>query len=272
MLCFVFAALIVLLDQFLKRWVLLTLALHEELPLLPGIIGLTNVENTGAAFSILSGQRWLLIGIACAAAILIVAILLRYNDGFWGTLGLAAVLGGTVGNLIDRIFVGHVVDMFELYFIDFAIFNVADLFITLGGITFLIAFIVSAAKPSKKMESFSADVSAEPARVEHDHFEDQIGLYDFQYGETTDSSDRYGYDDQPVVKPASPGYPEPDEDPPGYLPESEANASVVEPPGNRSSALNALSELESELQEIGSLEDYDLDALLREYGFEDNDT
>ena len=270
MLCFVFAVLVVLLDQFFKHWILLTLAVKEDMQLLPGIIGLTNEPNTGAAFSILSGQRWLLVGIACVAAIFIIAILLRYNYGFWGTLGLAAVLGGTVGNLIDRIFVGQVVDMFELYFVNFAIFNVADIFITLGGITFLFASIASIIKPSKKPEMLSGAASAEPARVKYEPIEDQIGLYDFQFGEEPDNRERYGYDDIPAAEPVSSGYPEPEIASPVYVPDSGAYVSVVEPPGDHESTLSALSALESELRDLGALEDYDLDELLREYGFEDD--
>jgi len=149
MLCFLFAALVVLLDQLFKHWVVIAIPLHEEMELIPGILRLTHVENTGAAFSILANQRWLLAGIAFVAAFILIMILLRYNEGFWGTLGLAAVLGGAVGNLIDRVFYGHVIDMFEPVFVNFAIFNIADIFITLGGITFCVFFIVVSFRPKR---------------------------------------------------------------------------------------------------------------------------
>jgi len=149
MLCFVFSILIILLDQLFKRWITLTMATQSTKEIIPGIISLTHVENTGAAFSILSDQRWLLAAVMSICVVVLVAILLRYNEGFWGTLGLAAVLGGAVGNLIDRVFRGYVVDMFEFQFMRFAIFNVADIFITLGGITFCIFFILTSIKASK---------------------------------------------------------------------------------------------------------------------------
>ena len=271
MLCFVFAALIVVLDQFIKRWVLLTIDLYGSMELIPGVIGLTRYENTGAALGILAGQRWLLIGVAFIAALLLIAILLRYNEGFWGTLGLAAVLGGTVGNLIDRISYGHVVDMFDLQFMRFAIFNIADIFITLGGLTFLIYFIVSTVKPPKAEGMIYEVASVEDSLEERPFIEDEIGLYDFNYGDDSYDTDQYEYDaslDTESILASIPGV------------ETKTSATFVEteqsidsyigPPADVTSALEALSELELELQESGALDDYDLDDLLKEYGFEDD--
>ena len=272
MLCFVFATLVVLLDQFIKRWIVLTLALHEDMELIPGIIGLTNVRNTGAAFSILSDQRLLLIGIAILAALLLIAILLRYNDGFWGTLGLAAVLGGTVGNLIDRISYGYVVDMFELQFINFAIFNIADIFITLGGITFMISFIVASIKPEKNDEGIYDDASDGRLTDARVHVEDQIGLYDFQFGEK--SQDDAGYEHEGIAgaQHVSDQYIEPEPEPSASYnePEPYRGAYAYNPQEESTSALDALGELEQELQDAGGLYDTDIDDLLREYGFEDD--
>jgi len=270
MLCFIFSILVVLLDQFIKHWVDLTMALRESRPLIPGIIGLTNERNTGAAFSILADQRWLLIGIAALAALLLIAILLRYNDGFWGVLGLSAVLGGTIGNLIDRISHGYVVDMFELQFMNFAIFNVADIFITLGGITFLIYFIVSTIRPKKSEKPVYEDASSDYSHAEAPQVEDQIGLYDFQYGEESNGRDRSEYNNYPDGQSASDQYPESERHLSGYYNDPDLNVGAFDPPDVRASTLEALSELEMELQETGALEEYDLDELLREYGFEDD--
>ena len=276
MLCFVFAALVVVLDQFMKHWIVLTLDIREKTAIIPGLIGLTHEENTGAAFSILSDQRWLLVAIAFVAALLIIAILLRYNDGFWGTLGLAAVLGGTVGNLIDRLFNGYVVDMFEFYFVDFAIFNIADIFITLGGILFLVYLIISAFRPSKRSE-LAADQA--PNSYEREDARDnaseqysdvgEIGLYDFEYKEDDTINrvqKRYGdfsgddtvtnaYSDQSMATEYTGAGPD------GY---------ADEPLDDILSTLEAMSGLESELLGAEILEDYDIDDLLKEYGFEDD--
>jgi len=269
MLCFVFAILVTLLDQFIKRWVLLTLAVRESRDLIPGIISLTYEENPGAAFSMMAGQRWLLAGIAFVAVLLLVAILLRYNDGFWGTLGLSAVLGGALGNLIDRVSYGFVVDMFNFEFMHFAIFNVADIFITLGGITFLIHFIVTTIRPKKSdntvFDEVSRDESSEPPPVE-----DQIGLYDFRYGDDNVNTDIPEYPDDSDIRLAPGRHTEPpayqSENYPGPSPGDLAFEAHEEFP----SAFEALSKLEDELLGTGALEDYDLDVLLREYGFEDD--
>ena len=275
MLCFVFAALVVILDQFIKRWILIALPYSEFPPfpskdLIPGVIDLTHKRNTGAAFSILADQPLLLIGIAVVAVLLLIAILLRYNDGFWGTLGLAAVLGGTVGNLIDRISYGYVVDMFRPLFTEFAIFNIADIFITLGGITFLIYFIASAAKPAKREETVYEDEPVDYSQDENPRVDDQIGLYDFQYGEDRQDRDLYGYDNLSDTRPVSGGFAEQSPEMTEVYPDPVSDSVEYEPPAEITSALDVLSELEQELQETGLLDDSDLDELLREYGFEDD--
>ena len=288
MLCFVFALLVVLLDQFIKRWILLTLALHDSTGLIPGVLGLTHVRNTGAAFSILADQRWLLIGIACVASLLLIAILLRYNDGFWGTLGLAAVLGGTVGNLVDRISYGYVIDIFEFQFVNFAIFNIADIFITLGGITFLIYFIASSIVPTERDENVFEGVPEGYEPHEYSESEDQIGLYDFQYEEGARAADNAEYEytfdagnfSEPYHAPETvnqSAYSEPESyspsEPESYSPagsyvqtETLADAAVSDSIYD----LSALGELDIDLDDTGMLEDYDIDALLREYCFEED--
>ena len=332
MLCFIFAALIVLLDQLFKRWIVLTLALNEETVLLKGVVNLMHVENSGAAFSILPEQRWLLAGIAFVAALVLIAILLRYNEGFWGTLGLAAVLGGTVGNLIDRVFHGYVVDMFRTTFIGFAIFNIADIFITLGGITFCIFFIISSIKSGKDekeqpeiaIDDFSVDIDEQYAPLDYQEEQEDIDYDKLFYGDSA-SAGEPGYDHEtpPVYYEYDPGpqdsympeanlsadydpvtidpiyfepepvqqdyyepvqkdYYEPVQKPPEFhapaqeyhAPAQEYHAPAQEPPPGASepleasSMLDALGALETELTDL--LEDYDLDDILREYGFEND--
>ena len=296
MLCFVFAALIVVLDQLFKRWIVLTLAVNEETVIINGVVNLLHVRNSGAAFSILPEQRWLLAGIAFVAALVLIAILLRYNEGFWGTLGLASVLGGTVGNLIDRVFHGYVVDMFRTTFMTFAIFNIADIFITLGGITFCVFFIVSSTKSGRdRLEdpvSVSDDDESEPADDDYEYQEEHEEIdYDKLFYEDTEITDDfdapampkpvhyendYEYEqDQPdfdtfAMKPADYDGAGPAGLDADY--ETEPIAYIEhepEPPAAASPALNALETLESELTEL--VENYDLDDLLRDYGFEDDE-
>ena len=161
MLSFVFSALAVVIDQLFKRFITLALgAGGEEIVLIPGVIGLTYVHNYGAAFGIFSSMRWPLVAVKIVVCVLLVMIMLRYNGGFWGFLGFAAVLGGGIGNLIDRLFLGYVVDMFELYFVNFAIFNIADIFIVLGGITFCVYHIATYDTGNKDEKSTLSDDKA----------------------------------------------------------------------------------------------------------------
>ncbi|MDR0491890.1 MAG: signal peptidase II [Oscillospiraceae bacterium] len=250
MLCFVFSFLVILLDQLFKRWITLTLAVGEHKALIPGIITLTRVENTGAAFSILSDKRWLLAIVMFVCVVVLIAILLRYNEGFWGTLGLAAVLGGAVGNLIDRVFHGHVVDMFELQFMKFAIFNVADIFITLGGITFCVFFILSSIRSSKN----KGGALRLPLRVPDAEMETPA---DFDIITAKGLRDRAPDADVITVREQA-------------QVENKPPIPAPSPPMNESDLLDGLGRLESDLSEDALLEEYDLDKMLRNYGFEDD--
>jgi len=128
-------------DQIFKHWIVQNIELGGQLPVIPGVIHFTYLRNPGAAFSMLEGMRWPLVAIACLCSAAIVVYLLRAKTNPWNKVGLAMVLGGAIGNLIDRIRFGYVVDMFETEFVDYAVFNIADVCITLGGILFCVVFI-----------------------------------------------------------------------------------------------------------------------------------
>lgn len=219
MLCFVFSALVVVLDQLFKRYITITMTLYETKTLIPGLVGITYVQNPNAALSIYIGGRWVLAAIMFVCIIILIAILLRYNEGFWGTLGLAAALGGAVGNLIDRVFIGEVIDMFEFQFVNFAVFNIADIFVTLGGLTFCIFFIVSSFKSSGKrddaLDSAHSDAHAamhaepEPAQIEPDYLSDYDyeDSDDYSYANDDPDDDDYTVQDtrpKPYLRPMTP--------------------------------------------------------------------
>lgn len=132
-------ALIVIADQVVKFWAVNQLRPVGTMTFLPGIMNLTYVENTGAAFSILEGNVFFLIVIPVAVCALAVYVLLSRRVTHpllrWS---FVLVLSGAVGNLIDRIFRGFVVDMFEMTLFRFAIFNVADIFVTVGAVLLVI--------------------------------------------------------------------------------------------------------------------------------------
>jgi signal peptidase II len=120
------------LDQLVKHWVVSTLALGQSSSVVPGVLSITRINNTGAAWSILSGHQLVFVLIAIVAAILIGYFLVRYWPNLWYRFGLSLLLAGTIGNVIDRIVNNHVVDMFQLDFINFPIFNCADMYLTVG--------------------------------------------------------------------------------------------------------------------------------------------
>ncbi|MBQ2929454.1 MAG: signal peptidase II [Clostridia bacterium] len=129
------AILTVILDQ-VSKW--LCTRLTGSVTLFPGVLALTYMENTGMAFSLFSGRAWVL-GVVSAVCILIGWIVLRrYQLGTISRVAAMLMLGGAVGNMIDRFFRGYVVDMFEALFVEFAIFNVADAALTVGAV--LMAF------------------------------------------------------------------------------------------------------------------------------------
>ena len=122
-------------DQLLKHWVVTRLAIGESAPFLPGIMRFTRLHNYGAAWSSFSGKTAVLLIITTvlmvAVAVLLVKNIVRHP------LGVAAgllILGGGIGNYIDRIFRGYVVDMFDLQFMSYPIFNLADCFVVVGAI------------------------------------------------------------------------------------------------------------------------------------------
>lgn len=118
---------VVTLDQ-LSKWALK----DADHVLIPGILRLRGVRNEGAAFGLLGAAPQLLLVLTTLAVVLLAAYLWRSRpQGLFG-IGLALVLAGAVGNLIDRLLLGYVIDFFELLFVRFAIFNVADIAVTAG--------------------------------------------------------------------------------------------------------------------------------------------
>ena len=137
MLYLIAAALGVALDQAVKAYIRARLTVGESMPFLPGVLRLTHFENSGAAFSMLSGgwARWLLaaLSLVCVAG-LIVLILKKTFPHPIAQWSLAAIVSGAAGNLIDRVWQGTVTDMFQTEFMNFAVFNVADCFVVCGGV------------------------------------------------------------------------------------------------------------------------------------------
>ena len=119
----------------------LSLELGETADFLPPIFRLQRVHNYGAAWSSLSGARWLLIAataVGIAALVWLLIRIVRHPLGFWA---LTMVIGGGIGNLIDRMFRGYVVDMFDVMLFNYPVFNVADCFVVVGTILGLVYYL-----------------------------------------------------------------------------------------------------------------------------------
>ena len=131
------AALLVMIvgDQALKGWTVSHLELGESTSFIPAIMQLTRVHNYGAAWSSLSGKTVLLIAVTAVMMIAVAVLLLRRVVRH--PLGVSAcllILGGGIGNIIDRIRLGYVVDMFDLLLFSYPVFNLADCFVVVGAI------------------------------------------------------------------------------------------------------------------------------------------
>lgn len=141
MLYYILSICLVGIDQLVKWWVRGNIPLGTSIPFIPYVMDLTYTQNTGAAFSSFSGMTWLLTLVSLGASVVVVLLLARnFFPGKWGKLSLSLILAGAVGNLIDRAWLGFVTDMLETTFMEFAVFNVADICVVVGG--FLMAAYV----------------------------------------------------------------------------------------------------------------------------------
>ena len=123
------------LDQWLKAYVTANIPLGQAQSLLPGVVELRTVHNYGAAWSSFSGSRWLLVAVTCVIVAFVTVLLIRRVVRH--PLGVAAccmVISGGLGNIIDRVRLGYVVDMFNLLFINYPVFNVADILVVCGAV------------------------------------------------------------------------------------------------------------------------------------------
>jgi len=145
-------------DQGVKHYVVSNLALYNHSPLIPGFIELFYIQNTGGGFSILEGHTWVLT-VLTAVLMAVIAVLLvkkvfSHPLAMWS---LTIILGGGLGNLIDRIRLGYVVDMFNFQFIRYPVFNVADILVVCGVIGFAAYYLLLYDKAEKAKEAEGAE-------------------------------------------------------------------------------------------------------------------
>ena len=163
----------VFLDQLTKYLTVLHLKPIDTLPIIEDVLHLTYVENTGAAFGMMKDARWVFMVTSTAAIIGILGYMIRRvyikkeKMPWMEALSLSLIVGGGIGNMIDRTMLGYVVDMIDCRFINFAVFNVADSFVCIGAGLMILYLIVLTVK------EFKAEKAAKLALAEGEDAESE---------------------------------------------------------------------------------------------------
>ncbi len=148
----------VVLDQLTKLWAVDTL-IGNPIEVIPGIINFTYAENTGAAFGMFQDATWILAIVSFVLAVVMLIFLFKtmntYGKRRYGKMyiiSLSMIISGALGNLIDRVFLGYVVDFLQFDFISFPVFNVADSFVSVGAVLLGIYWLFLMGKVEKEMK------------------------------------------------------------------------------------------------------------------------
>lgn len=159
-----------LVDQFLKFWTVSNVALNTGIrPLIPGVLHITYIKNFGAVFGVMSGfgaLRWILLILLLAFTALMVFAFIKgyFRTGFIKISG-ALLLAGLLGNGLDRAIYGYVPDIFEFEFVNFAIFNLADVLVLVGGILFVVAILTGGLRRADEFDDYEEEEApVRPAR------------------------------------------------------------------------------------------------------------
>ena len=138
-------------DQLTKYLTVLYLKPIDTLPIINDVIHLTYVENPGAAFGMMKDQRWLFMVVSSVSIVALLIYLFKKKTQHWmENLAIAFIVGGGIGNMIDRVILGYVVDMIDFRLINFAVFNVADSFVCLGAGLLMLYIILAGVQEYKE--------------------------------------------------------------------------------------------------------------------------
>ena len=141
---------IICLDQVTKWLAVVYLQGGPSFPLWPNVFHFTYAENTGMAFGMLKDHRWVFMVFSTVAIIGLAIYLFRFRpEGRWMQISMAFIIGGGIGNMIDRIFLGYVVDFLDFTLINFAVFNVADSFVCIGAGMMILYLVIDLIKEIK---------------------------------------------------------------------------------------------------------------------------
>lgn len=147
----VLALALLALDQWVKHWITVNLPLGEGMDLLPGLVELRTVHNYGAAWSSFSGMRWLLVAVTgCIVLAVLFVLARRIVRHPAGVAACFLIVSGGLGNILDRVRLGYVVDMFNFLFMDYPVFNVADICVVCGCVLGAVYYLFLYEKYDKK--------------------------------------------------------------------------------------------------------------------------
>lgn len=132
---------IIVMDQISKYLTYTYIEIGQKVEWIPGLLSITHIHNTGAAWSILEGQMWFFYIVTVIVVVMIIYYMQQMKNQPLLQAGLAFILGGAVGNFIDRLLHQYVIDMIQVDFIDFPIFNIADTALTIGVVLLFIQYI-----------------------------------------------------------------------------------------------------------------------------------
>lgn len=138
------------LDQLTKWLTVVYLDYQESFPLWEGVFHFTHEINTGMAFGMMKDHRWVFMVFSSVAIVAMIVYLFRFRpESRWMQVAMAFIIGGGIGNMIDRIFLGYVVDFLDFTLINFAVFNVADSFVCIGAGMMIIALVIDLVREIK---------------------------------------------------------------------------------------------------------------------------
>ena len=146
------------LDQLTKWLTVVNLAEYESFPVWQDVFHFTYVKNTGMAFGMLKDHRWVFMVFSTIAIVALIVYLFRFRpESRWMQISMAMIIGGGIGNMIDRIFLGYVIDFIDVTLINFAVFNVADSFVCVGAGIMIVCLIIDLIKEIKLEKAQKAE-------------------------------------------------------------------------------------------------------------------
>ncbi|RPF56063.1 signal peptidase II [Aquisalibacillus elongatus] len=150
---YIITLIIIILDQLTKWSVASSMKLYESKEVIPGFLSITSHRNSGAAWGILEGQMWLFYIVTVIVIGVIIYYMQLYKDSYpWLMVGFAFILGGAIGNFIDRVFLQEVIDFIDvmIFAYDFPIFNIADSALTVGVVLVIVMMLIDEMKNKGK--------------------------------------------------------------------------------------------------------------------------